>query len=62
MATHIEQNSSTQKAIRYLRGYPLIGNLPAFRKDRLDLLRRMAAEGDVCGMHSFVPFSAMASS
>lgn len=58
MATHIEQNRPTQKAFRYIRGYPLIGSLPAFRKDRLGLLRRMAAEGDVCGMH-FGPFSAI---
>ena len=56
MTTHIETNRHTTKTFRYLRGYPLIGNLPDFRKDRLSLLQRMAHEGDVCGMH-FGPFS-----
>ncbi|TMD48379.1 MAG: cytochrome P450 [Chloroflexi bacterium] len=56
MTTHIETNRHTTKTFRYLRGYPLIGNLPDFRKDRLSLLQRMAREGDVCGMH-FGPFS-----
>ncbi|GAC1360936.1 MAG: cytochrome P450 [Ktedonobacteraceae bacterium] len=56
MATHIEPNKQPTKTFRYIRGYPLIGNLPEFRSDRLSLLQRMAREGDVCGMH-FGPFS-----
>jgi cytochrome P450 len=56
MATHIETNRHPLKTFRYIRGYPLVGNLPDFRKDRLSLLQRMAQEGDVCGMH-FGPFS-----
>lgn len=56
MATHVETNKHLPKTFRYLRGYPLVGNLPDFRNDRLNLLQRMAHEGDVCGMH-FGPFS-----
>ena len=55
MATHVETNRHTTKTFRYIRGYPLVGNLPDFRKDRLGLLQRVAREGDVCGMH-FGPF------
>lgn len=56
MATHVEGNIHPTKKFHYIRGYPLLGNLPDFRRDRLDLLRRMAQEGDVCAMH-FGPFS-----
>jgi cytochrome P450 len=56
MVTHVETNRHTPKTFHYVRGYPLIGNLLEFRKDRLGLLQRMAHEDDVCGMH-FGPFS-----
>jgi cytochrome P450 len=55
MATQVEINIHTPKTFRYIHGYPLVGNLPDFTKDRLGILQRMAREGDVCGMH-FGPF------
>ena len=55
MATQINTKTDIPKTFRYIRGYPFVGNLLDFRKDRLDLLRRLAREGDVCGMH-FGPF------
>ena len=55
MATHVETNIHTPKKLRYIRGYPLVGSLPDFTRDRLGLLQRMAREGDVYGMH-FGPF------
>src|SRR5207237_8160524 len=56
MATHVETNIHTPKTLRYIRGYPLVGSLPDFTRDRLGLLQRMAREGDVYGMH-FGPFT-----
>ena len=55
MATQIETKKHDTKTFRYISGYPLVGSLPDFRKDRLGLLQRMAREGDVYGMH-FGPF------
>ncbi len=55
MALQTKTENSTGKAIRYLRGYPLLGNLLAYNGDRLDFLQRLAQEGDVCGMR-FGPF------
>jgi len=55
MVTQVETNIDTPKTFRYIRGYPLVGNLPDFTKDRLGLLQRVAREDDVCGMH-FGPF------
>jgi len=55
MATQVETKTDSAKTFDYIAGYPLIGNLLEFRKDRLNLLRRMARVGDVCGMH-FGPF------
>jgi len=55
MATQVNTKTDIPKTFRYIRGYPFVGNLLDFRKDRLDLLRRLAREGDVCGMH-FGPF------
>ena len=55
MATHVETNRHSSKTFHYIHGYPLVGNLPDFTKDRLGLLQRMAREGDVCGMR-FGPF------
>ena len=55
MATQINTKTDIPKTFRYIRGYPFVGNLLDFRKGRLDLLRRLAREGDVCGMH-FGPF------
>jgi cytochrome P450 len=46
------------KTVPSIRGYPLVGNLPDFTKDRLGLLQRLARVGDVCGMH-FGPFPAI---
>jgi cytochrome P450 len=58
MVTHIEINSHTTKTFHSIRGYPLVGNLPDFTKDRLGLLQRLARAGDVCAMH-FGPFPAI---
>ena len=55
MATQVKTKTDIPKTFRYIRGYPFVGNLLEFRKDRLDLLRRLAREGDVCGIH-FGPF------
>jgi len=55
MATQIETKKHNTKTFRYISGYPLVGSLPDFRKDRLGLLQRMAREGDVYGIH-FGPF------
>ncbi len=55
MATQVKTKTDTAKTFQYIPGYPFIGNLLEFRKDRLNLLRRMAHVGDVCGMH-FGPF------
>lgn len=43
------------KKLPFLKGVPLLGIVPDFKKDRLDLFRRMARAGDVCGVH-FGPF------
>jgi cytochrome P450 len=55
MTTQVETNLHNPKTFRYIDGYPLIGSLPDFTKDRLGLLQRMARAGDVYGMH-FGPF------
>ena len=55
MTTHITTHRPHQKTLRFLSGSPLLGNLPAFTKDRLGLFQRMAHMGDVCGIH-FGPF------
>ncbi|HET9918769.1 MAG TPA: cytochrome P450 [Ktedonobacteraceae bacterium] len=55
MATQVEAAVEQPKQVHFVRSYPVIGNLPEFNRDRLGLLRRMAAEGDVCGLH-FGPF------
>ena len=58
MVTQVETTRRTPKTFHSIRGYPLVGNLPDFTKDRLGLLQRMAREDDVCGMH-FGPFTAI---
>jgi len=55
MATQVETNIQTPKTVHYIRGYPLLGNLLDYRKDRLGLLQRVAHQGDVYGLH-FGPF------
>ena len=55
MATQVETKAETNKTFHYIHGYPLVGNLLDYRKDRMSLLRRLAREGDVCGMY-FGPF------
>ena len=56
MATHITTHLPAQKTFHYLRGVPLLGNMPDFKRDRLGLFQRMARTADVCGMH-FGPFT-----
>jgi len=55
MATQVDTIFATPKTLRFIRGYPFVGNLPEFSKDRLGLLQRIAREGDVYGLH-FGPF------
>ena len=56
MTTEVKTNTHHLKTFHYISGgYPFVGNLPEFTKDRLGLLQRMASTGDVCGMH-FGPF------
>ena len=47
MATHVETNSHSLKTFHYIHGYPLVGNLLDFTRDRLGLLQRLACAGDV---------------
>jgi cytochrome P450 len=55
MATQARTDMHKFKTFRFVRGRPLVGNLPEFTKDRLGLLQRTASAGDVYGMH-FGPF------
>jgi cytochrome P450 len=55
MATELKDSEQQSKAVRFTRRYPVIGNILEFNNDRLGFLKRMASEGDVCGMH-FGPF------
>jgi cytochrome P450 len=56
MTTHITTSLPGQKTFHYLKGVPLLGNLPDFTRDRLGLFQRMARTADVCGIH-FGPFT-----
>ena len=38
------------RPVPFIQGSPLVGNLPEFLRDRLNLLQRMADQGDVVGM------------
>ncbi len=58
MAIQIETNLHNKKTFSYISGYPLVGNLPAYAKDRLGLFQRIASAGDVFGLH-FGPFPAI---
>jgi cytochrome P450 len=58
MATQVETKTEISKTFHYIPGYPLVGNLLEYRKDRLDLILRLAREGDVTGLH-FGPFPAI---
>ena len=58
MATQVKTKTDIPKTFHYIHGYPFVGNLLEFRKDRLGLLRHLAREGDVCGLH-FGPFPAI---
>ncbi|MFL5624392.1 MAG: cytochrome P450 [Ktedonobacteraceae bacterium] len=55
MTTQVEAKTQNNKIFRYISGYPLVGNLPEFAKDRLGLFQRIARAGDVYGLH-FGPF------
>ncbi len=46
------------KTLPFLQGYPLAGNIFEFNGDRLNFLRRVAALGDIAGVH-FGPFPAL---
>ena len=58
MVTDVKTSIDHLKKLHYISGYPLVGNLPDYTKDRLSLFQRMAREGDVCGMY-FGPFPAI---
>jgi len=51
MLTHTVIPSSGQKALPFIGGFPLLGNLPELARDRLSFFQRMARVSDVCGMH-----------
>lgn len=55
MATQVKQSTARQKSFAFTGGYPFIGNILEFNRDRLGFLERMARAGDVCGMR-FGPF------
>src|SRR3989440_10610817 len=55
MATQVKTKTETPKTAHFIHGYPFVGNLLEYRKDRLGLLRRIARESDVCGLY-FGPF------
>ncbi len=55
MVTQVKPSTARQKAFHFTGGYPFIGNILEFNRDRLGFLQRMAREGDVCGMR-FGPF------
>ncbi|HEY0754495.1 MAG TPA: cytochrome P450 [Ktedonobacteraceae bacterium] len=55
MSAHITTYSPGKKTFHFIRGVPLLGNLPDFIRDRLGLFQRMARTADVCGIH-FGPF------
>lgn len=46
-----ESPAHTPKTARFIFGYPVVGNLREFSRDRLGLLVRMARQDDVCGIH-----------
>ncbi len=58
MATQAKTDIHKIKKFRYIKDFPLIGNLPEFNSDRLGLLQRVAQAGDVYGFH-FGPFPAI---
>lgn len=58
MVTQVKTINNTPKTFRYLRAYPILGNLPEYQKDRLALLQQMARQGDVYGLH-FGPYPAI---
>jgi cytochrome P450 len=51
MALHGTQSSGQLRPILRMRELPLVGSLPGFMRERLDLLLRMAQEGDACRFH-----------
>ncbi len=51
MATTDLSAQIKHKTIPFLKGLPILGNLPEFSRDRLGLLSAMATRGDVVGMH-----------
>ena len=55
MTTHLTAHLPAPKTFHFLKGVPLLGNLPDFTRDRLGLFQRMARTADVCGIH-FGPF------
>jgi len=55
MVTQVQPSTARRKAFHFTDGYPFIGNILEFNRDRLGFLQRMACEGDVCGMR-FGPF------
>src|SRR5690349_7626730 len=58
MATQVETKTDISKTFHYIPGYPLVGNLFDYRRDRIDLMLRLAREGDVTGLR-FGPFPAI---
>ena len=56
MATQTQTPTQPSRPIPFVKGLPLLGSLPAYNSERLELLLRITQEcGDVGGMH-FGPF------
>jgi hypothetical protein len=46
----VTQSKATKK-IPHISEYPLVGSLPAFMKERLQLFERMAQKNSICSFH-----------
>ena len=50
MTTTAVSSPEKHKSVLFIKGNPLVGNLPEFARDRLGLILRVATHGDVVGM------------
>jgi cytochrome P450 len=50
VATQAKTITPRHKTFHFIGGYPFVGNMLRFNHDRMGVLKRMAREGDVCGI------------